>query len=460
MLKSFSKIIALFLILTLNWFSLSVIGSTKASFSDKETSSLNSLKMSSLDFSLETPGDFSLNFTASEPAQRVVNIVNEGDMAFWYKVEATQKAGSLCSQVQVEAKRNGQIEYGGSLDDFQVDNLYFSSTSSDSWLFEFSFNGSVQEFKNTPCQFNLNFEARQNELNNSGFSDQESTFTHLMLRDEIQVVLNEFLPNPTGQGECSLTGLEGEWVELYNNGSQAVDLNGWYIQDAGPNVVHITPSSTLSGLTTIQPHSWLVVFMNGCVLNNSGDTVGLYNPSYQQIDSYVYAGPVPEGKSFARYPDGIGPWYDPVPTPGQPNILDQNLFFEAPQEAEDGNKQNEEKIEDPEEEVQEESAEEEPQETEESTEEETQEVEENESTEEELQEPEESTEEESEEGIQEEDTEETLEENDSNQELPENSSDENNQENEEVESNDPEEELENEEEAEESLEEPDSSNQE
>lgn len=41
------------------------------------------------------------------------------------------------------------------------------------------------------------------------------------------VVLNEVLANPSG------TEPEQEWVELYNDGSHAVDLEGWVLEDPG-----------------------------------------------------------------------------------------------------------------------------------------------------------------------------------------------------------------------------------
>eukprot|EP01052_Picozoa_sp_SAG31_P031453 SAG31_NODE_3334_length_4394_cov_2.169034_1_plen_69_part_00 len=39
-----------------------------------------------------------------------------------------------------------------------------------------------------------------------------------------QVLLNEVLVNPDGEGE-------GEWVELFNNGTTAVNLSGWIVSD-------------------------------------------------------------------------------------------------------------------------------------------------------------------------------------------------------------------------------------
>lgn len=140
------------------------------------------------------------------------------------------------------------------------------------------------------------------------------------------IVLNEFLPNPNGN-ECRLDGVAGEWAEIYNNSDIEKDLADWQIRDSGNHTIAISGSNTHTGVTTIgakdSGSEWLVVFLNGCVLNNSGgDSVNLYNADGQLIDSYSYSGSAPENKSYARVPDGTGAWFDPIPTPGGPNILE------------------------------------------------------------------------------------------------------------------------------------------
>jgi hypothetical protein len=59
---------------------------------------------------------------------------------------------------------------------------------------------------------------------------------------------------------------------------------------------------------------------NQAFLNNAGDTVRLYDNQRKPIDAVAYTqSDAPQGKSIARFPDGIGGWWDPVPTPGLPN---------------------------------------------------------------------------------------------------------------------------------------------
>ncbi|MFH1451180.1 MAG: lamin tail domain-containing protein, partial [bacterium] len=168
------------------------------------------------------------------------------------------------------------------------------------------------------------------------------------------IVLNEFLPNPSGTdpdygfdfGEDGSTMPQGEWVEVYNNpGSSAVDLTGWYIEDAEANRVYISETNTDTGTAIIPAGEWLVVYLNSEILNNDNDIVYLYDSFGVLVDSYSYnladyclleptggetndqgasgscPTEIPGNKSYARIPDGVGDWYDPIPTPGRKNIV-------------------------------------------------------------------------------------------------------------------------------------------
>jgi hypothetical protein len=170
-------------------------------------------------------------------------------------------------------------------------------------------------------------------------------------------VLNEFLPNPNGLeygfdfGEDGDSMPKGEWIELYNNADTNIDLAGWYIKDLAGHTINITATNTQPATTTILAHKWLVVYMNGSILNNSGpETITLYNNLNVSQDSYSYDGgtycdmeptpddnndtnpsgrcvsSVPGNKSYARIPDGIGAWVDPIPTPGISNELTEETI--------------------------------------------------------------------------------------------------------------------------------------
>jgi hypothetical protein len=142
------------------------------------------------------------------------------------------------------------------------------------------------------------------------------------------IVLNEFMPKPVRR-------LEDQWVEIYNNGDETVDVNGWYITDAkGPNEHKrkIDVAHTDTGSTKIAPGEFLVIKNYGTFhLNDEGDTIKLFNDRDILIDSYKYKkSEVRLGKTIARIPDGVGDWADPVPTPGEKNnpSNDKKDFFE------------------------------------------------------------------------------------------------------------------------------------
>jgi hypothetical protein len=120
------------------------------------------------------------------------------------------------------------------------------------------------------------------------------------------LVLNEFLPNPQSGPE---------WVEIYNGGTEPVDLSGWHIDD---EIIGGT-RTTLPANTVIVSGSYLIVTLSGSVFNNSGyDMARLVNSQDQTVDSHGYTGTV-AGQSYARSVDGGPDWVLGTPTPGGSN---------------------------------------------------------------------------------------------------------------------------------------------
>jgi len=322
------KLIALLTIANINWTWLSAVGSTLAYFNDTENSPVNSLSAGTLDFSL-SGNDFSPDVTPSQNTLRTININNDGSLDFNYAIKSDNVSGDLCDGLNLSASL-GAYNYTGPIGGFD----YFAGqfgTVGGNWQFEISLINSDSSLQNKSCAFDFIFNGSQ--IGGAGFSDIETisntvnSGTWVIAPPPPQdIVLNEFLPDPVGN-DCSLTGLEGEWVEIYNDGNQINDLAGWTIKDeGGAHSIVINSSNTLNNSTLIGPKGsgieWLVVFLNGCILNNTGgDSVSLYNPSSELVDSYSYSGTAKSGLSYARIPDGVGAWVDPVPTPGAPNVL-------------------------------------------------------------------------------------------------------------------------------------------
>ena len=103
------------------------------------------------------------------------------------------------------------------------------------------------------------------------------------------MIINEFLPNPVGKDA------DGEWIKLFNDGKEAVDLFGWKIKDASGKIfvfknIKIAPAETLK----------LDYQTTKISLNNNGETLFLYDRNGDLIDKIEYGGTAAEGKIFTR----------------------------------------------------------------------------------------------------------------------------------------------------------------
>lgn len=104
------------------------------------------------------------------------------------------------------------------------------------------------------------------------------------------ILINEIFANPENEDE--------EFIELYNNSDLEVDLSNWKISDLVKT--HVLSDSIL-------PKSYLVLdkTMTGIALNNSSETVTLFDQTDNTIDSFSYDITI-EGKSWSRVPDVTG----------------------------------------------------------------------------------------------------------------------------------------------------------
>lgn len=137
-----------------------------------------------------------------------------------------------------------------------------------------------------------------------------------------QVVINEVYPNPpnpTGSKEGD------EFIELYNTGDEPVDINGYILGDETNK-----DAFTISRLPALDPGDFVYFIQDkdaggtGIQLNNSNDTVYLTIPGQDPISTEYHdfdSSKGMEGKSWARYPDGIGEFAVVLdPKPGGPNV--------------------------------------------------------------------------------------------------------------------------------------------
>lgn len=110
-----------------------------------------------------------------------------------------------------------------------------------------------------------------------------------------QLTINEIYPAPSS-GE--------EWVELYNNSEQIIDLSYYSLFDEKNKKIIISTSSAL-------PFSFVIATSSG-VLNNTGpETVYLKDKDEKILDIASYSASISfdANKSFIRCPDGNGQWF-------------------------------------------------------------------------------------------------------------------------------------------------------
>ena len=104
--------------------------------------------------------------------------------------------------------------------------------------------------------------------------------------DPSPVVINEIMLNP-----LSVEDELGEWIEIYNNSEEIIDLHNWYIQDAETDL-HIIQESLI-----LSPGDFLVLGINADETVNGGVVV-----DYQYSDFYLDNS---EDEIMILSPDGV-----------------------------------------------------------------------------------------------------------------------------------------------------------
>jgi hypothetical protein len=147
------------------------------------------------------------------------------------------------------------------------------------------------------------------------------------------IYINEVLAKNTS-GYIDENGEREDWIELYNAGSEAVDLAGLFLSDALPAVKPWQIPSGSPDKTTILPKGFKVfvadsepaegVLHAGFKLDKDGDEVALLQVLGKDttVIDYLKFGSQFENMSRGRYPDGSVVFeFMPVNTPGQANIF-------------------------------------------------------------------------------------------------------------------------------------------
>jgi hypothetical protein len=150
---------------------------------------------------------------------------------------------------------------------------------------------------------------------------------------EAELYINEFMASNQG-GFTDPYGGDSDWIEIYNGGSEEMDLAGLYLTDDRDAPTKWQIPFDYPEQTTIGAHSFLIFYADqkpdfgplhtNYKLSSSGEFVGLSTQSAERlywIDSREF-GIQESNISFGRYPDGSSNWMAMEHyTPGATNQL-------------------------------------------------------------------------------------------------------------------------------------------
>jgi hypothetical protein len=132
------------------------------------------------------------------------------------------------------------------------------------------------------------------------------------------VVINEFMAS----NDATVADQDGEyddWIELYNNSAEAIDLSGYFLSDDPGNLL----KWELPAGTEIGAGGYLIVWADededqaglhaSFKLSASGESVVLSDPSGNIIDEVAFADQMTD-ISYGRYPNGTGDFQTMYPT--------------------------------------------------------------------------------------------------------------------------------------------------
>ncbi|MGC8830599.1 MAG: lamin tail domain-containing protein [Verrucomicrobiia bacterium] len=152
-------------------------------------------------------------------------------------------------------------------------------------------------------------------------------------QDIPQLVINELMPDNDGIVNDLINGGAPDWIELYNMGTNVVDLSGFFLTDDLSDIFkfeipdgYIIPARGFmiawadNSPSRNNPQRDPALHLN-FALRRNGETIALFAPDGTLVDSVIYES-AGENESIGRYPDGSGSIYKLIqPTPGSTNAL-------------------------------------------------------------------------------------------------------------------------------------------
>lgn len=137
------------------------------------------------------------------------------------------------------------------------------------------------------------------------------------------LVINEFMAD----NESTVTDQDGDyedWVELYNNSAEAVNLNGYYLSD---NLA--VPDKWMFADTILEAGAFLIIWADededqqglhaNFKLSKGGESILLSNPQLVSVDMITF-GAQQTDISTGRFPNGTGDFIFMSPSWGETNL--------------------------------------------------------------------------------------------------------------------------------------------
>ncbi len=160
--------------------------------------------------------------------------------------------------------------------------------------------------------------------------DCDAAFSPIGWRD---VVINEFVAsNDSTSGISDAAGQFADWIELYNNSSQTVELAGFYLTDDQEDLL----KWRFPAGATIEPNGYLIVWADkdeaqpglhaNFSLSKNGEQLHLMHEDGTVIDSVTF-GAQTTNVASARLPNGTGNFVQQAPT-----FYQNNEFVNASQQ--------------------------------------------------------------------------------------------------------------------------------
>jgi hypothetical protein len=259
----------------------------------------------------ENDGEYSLSFTA--PADDLFEAVRE------YEVRYAQDP--ITSQTDISELPLAQFVSGSQLDDSSPVPTTAGLTQTlmvgglepaQDYYFVVQ---AIDQAGNTSIMSNV--AQTKHRSNQEQFSSSPVMINEIMYHFEAQ-------PSTDGQiDDFSQT----QWVELYNQGSEPIDLSHWSIQNQDGQVLTIDAQRadtnqdlTDQGETIIPAQGHLVVVLGQNNFLSKWGQVSLVNSADEVVNSYHYQGSAELEESEARLKDGQEHWLlSSRPTPAQSN---------------------------------------------------------------------------------------------------------------------------------------------